>query len=54
MYVRHRTEPIAAEGHTPTCEALHEAIVQNPGVRAHKGSVDHIDGFLDQMKKGRR
>ena len=29
-----------------------KAIVQNVGVRTDKGSVDCIDGFLDQMKRG--
>jgi hypothetical protein len=29
-----------------------KAIVQNFSVRTDKGSVDYIDGFLDQIKRG--
>lgn len=28
-----------------------KAVVQNVSVRTDKGSVDYIDGFLDQMKR---
>jgi hypothetical protein len=29
-----------------------KAIVQNVSVRTGKGSVDWVNGFLDQMKRG--
>jgi hypothetical protein len=29
-----------------------KAIMQNVSARTDKGSVDYIDGFLDQMKRG--
>ena len=58
-YVRYRTESLAAEGNTCGCEAPREsgimqAIVQNIGVRTDKGSVDAIDGFLDQINRRRK
>ena len=45
----HRTEALASECNTVRFYA--NAIVQNVSVRTNKGSVDYIDGFLDQTKR---
>jgi hypothetical protein len=49
-YVRHRAQSLAAEDNPVTLRA--KAIAQNGRVRANKGSVDRIDGFPDQIKRG--
>jgi hypothetical protein len=48
--VRHRAQSLAAEDNPETLRA--KAIAQNGRVRANKGSVDCIDGFPDQIKRG--
>lgn len=51
-YVRQRTEPLAAEGNTETVMFREKAIVQNVSVLTDMRSVDYINGFLDQIKRG--
>jgi hypothetical protein len=47
--VCHRTEPFAAVDYA--LQVCAKAIAKNVSVRTDKGSVDCIDGFLDQMKR---
>ena len=49
-YVGHRTEALAAGGNTVKLGA--KWIVKNVSVRTDKGSVNYVDGFLDQMNRG--
>jgi hypothetical protein len=52
VYVRHRTEPLAAEQDTQNREIPRESeIVHGACTRTDDESVDYVDGFLDLMKR---